>query len=82
VLPLVSSDWTNERDPSLSIEWIDVPVRRPRAEPATHARKLVMTAQLGSFMAIWFVDRIEQFRKERVRQQAKARRYLADRRPG
>lgn len=37
VLRLVSSDWKSERDPSLSIERIDVPVRRPRAEPATLA---------------------------------------------
>ena len=64
VLRLVSSDWANERDPTLSIERIDRPVRRPRIDADTLAHNLEMVAKLGSFMAVWFVDHVEQLRKD------------------
>ncbi|MFT4027468.1 MAG: DUF1214 domain-containing protein [Novosphingobium sp.] len=64
VLRMISSDWTKERDPTLSIERVDAPVRRLRSDPGSLARNLEMTAKLGSFMAIWFVDRVEQLRGE------------------
>lgn len=63
-LRLVSSDWSKERDPTISIERLDRPVRRQRIDAAVLAQNLEMTAKLGSFMAIWFVDRVEQLRAE------------------
>lgn len=63
-LRLVSSNWSKERDPTISIERLDRPVRRQRIEADVLARNLEMTAKLGSFMAMWFVDRVEQLRAE------------------
>lgn len=63
-LRLVSSDWSKERDPTISIERLDRPVRRERVGADILARNLQMTAKLGSFMAIWFVDRVAQLRAE------------------
>ena len=63
-LRLVSSDWSKERDPTVSIERLDQPVSRQRVAAEVLARNLEMTAKLGSFMAMWFVDRVEQLRSE------------------
>lgn len=64
VLRMVSSDWGKERDPTFAIERLDAPVRRTQIPAAQVAQKIEMTAGLGSFMALWFVNRVEELRRE------------------
>ena len=51
---MVSSDWANERDPTLSIERLDVPATRPRPSAADLEARLKalpeMAAQIGSLL--------------------------------
>jgi hypothetical protein len=61
---MVSSDWENERAPSLSIERLDRPVARPRPEAAELEKRLRALPPFVDMMALMFVDHVQQLRDE------------------
>jgi hypothetical protein len=64
MIRMVSADWASEVDPTLSIERVDKPAGRSRPSAATLERKLRALPQQTEFMALLFVDRVEQLRQE------------------
>lgn len=60
----VSSDWSNQVDPSITIERTDIPVERARPTAAALEERLRRLPQMAMFMATMFVDRVEQLRQE------------------
>ena len=64
MMRLVSCDWSNEREPTIAIERLDVPPQRPRASAdAMEARLRAMHYPI-EFMALMFVDHHQQLRDE------------------
>lgn len=62
---MVSSDWVNEVDPTISIERLDVPAPRPRPSAQTLEANLGSIAATANFVAPLFVDRPEKHRLEK-----------------
>jgi len=64
MLRLVSSDWGSEVEPTLSIERVDKPVGRPRTSAEVLEHRLRALPQQVDFLALMFVDHVEQLRRE------------------
>jgi len=64
MLRLVSSDWDKEVEPTLSIERVDRPIGRPRVPAAVLERRLRALPQQVDYIALMFVDHVEQLRRE------------------
>lgn len=64
LLRLVNSDWGHEKDPTISIERIDVPAPRPRPSAAELETRLRALPREINFLAPLFVDKVEQLRAE------------------
>ncbi|MET0252257.1 MAG: hypothetical protein ABW203_08780 [Novosphingobium sp.] len=64
LMRLVGSDWGKEREPTVSIERLDVPPQRPR--PGAAALEARLRALPGSidFIAMLFVDHVELLRQQ------------------
>jgi hypothetical protein len=64
LLRMVSSDWSQEQNPTLAIERLDVPAPRPRVPAARlEAALRVLPAQLN-FLTGLLVDHVEQLKRE------------------
>jgi hypothetical protein len=63
-LRLVSSDWAKEREPTLSIERLDLPPQRPRPGAADLEGRLRALPQAVDFIATLFVDHVAILRKQ------------------
>ena len=61
---MVSSDWSKERDPTLSIERVDAPATRPRPSAAELEQRLRRMPATLTFMAQLFIDHVEALRRE------------------
>ncbi|MCB2077439.1 MAG: DUF1214 domain-containing protein [Novosphingobium sp.] len=64
MMRMVSSDWSGEESPTISIERTDKPVARPRPGAGQLEQKLRALPQQIDFMALMFVDHAEQLRQE------------------
>ena len=64
LLRQVSQDWSKEVDPTVSIERLDVPARRPRATAREIEARLDQIPQRAFFMARFLVDHVEQMRRD------------------
>lgn len=64
MLRLVSADWAAERSPTISIERIDRPMGRPRRPAADLEQRLQALPTAIDFLALMFVDHVEQVREE------------------
>ena len=64
LLRAVSSDWSKERDPAISIERVDAPATRPRPPAAELERRLTGLAQSVAGEALLLVNHVEQLRAE------------------
>lgn len=64
MIRMVSADWANETEPTLSIERVDKPLGRPRPPAETLELKLRALPRTIDFMAVMFVDHHEKLRKE------------------
>lgn len=64
MLRMVSSDWANEKSPTLSIERVDKPVARPRPAAAVLEQRLRALPKTVDMMALMFVDHHEKLRSE------------------
>ncbi len=60
---MVSADWQKERDPTLSIERLDVPVQRPRPSVANLQRRLEILANTTASGALLQVAAVEKIRQ-------------------
>jgi hypothetical protein len=64
LMRMVSSDWSREESPTVSIERLDAPAPRPRVSAATlEAALRLLPAQLN-FLTGLLVDHVEQLRRE------------------
>jgi hypothetical protein len=63
-LRLVGSDWAKEREPTLSIERLDLPPQRPRPPAATLEARLRALPQAIDFIATLFVNHVDALRRE------------------
>jgi hypothetical protein len=63
-LRLVSSDWAKEREPTLSIERLDVPPQRPRPSAATLEARLRALPLAIDFIATLFVNHVDALRRD------------------
>lgn len=61
---LVSSDWSEEEEPTLSIERVDIPVGRPRPPAAELEKRLRSLPDAIDFIALLFMGHVEEFRDE------------------
>lgn len=64
LLRMVSSNWALERDPTISIERLDRPVRRARLSAAVLEQQLRALPQMIAFLPSMFVDRVAKLRDE------------------
>lgn len=64
LMRLVSADWGNEREPTVSIERLDVPPQRPRPSAAVLEGKLRALPGSIDFIATLFVDHVELLRQQ------------------
>ncbi len=64
MLRMVSADWGKEAEPTFAIERIDVPVARPRIPAVMLERKLRALPRGIDFIAMLFVDHVEQLRRD------------------
>jgi hypothetical protein len=64
MLRMVSADWSKERDPTLSIERVDKPVGRKRPSAAVLEQRLREFPQQMNYLALMFVDHMEQLREQ------------------
>jgi hypothetical protein len=64
LLRQVAFDWARERDPRVSIERVDRPVRRPRPAAADLQKRLDKLASDVSNSALLLIDHLENLRKE------------------
>lgn len=64
LLRLVSSDWSTERDPTISIERFDLPVTRSRRPAADLEQRLRLLPDTTSSLALLFVGHVEELRRE------------------
>ncbi|WP_165912329.1 DUF1214 domain-containing protein [Novosphingobium sp. PhB165] len=63
---MVASDWSAEKEPTLSIERLDVPAPRPRPSAEVLAARLRAIPQAAGFIAPLLVDRPQKLRAEGV----------------
>lgn len=61
---MVSSDWSKERDPTLSIERVDAPATRPRPSAAELEQRLRRLPATTTFMAQLFIDHVDALRRD------------------
>jgi len=61
---MVSSNWDDEVDPTISIERVDVPPGRARPPAASLEAKLRALPHQVDYMALMFVDHVAQLRRE------------------
>ena len=64
LLRMVSSDWNHDKDLTLSIERLDVPVHKPRPSAADLEQRLRQLPGATAFMATLFVDHVETLRQQ------------------
>jgi hypothetical protein len=64
LLRQVGFDWRHDRDPTISIERLDVPVRRPRPSAADLEQRLNGLSVRIENIASMFVDHVEGLRRE------------------
>jgi len=64
LLRMVSSDWTKEREPTISIERVDKPVARPRIAVADLEMRLRKLPVATALMAQAFVDHVVALRQQ------------------
>jgi len=64
MIRMVSMDWAKEESPTLSIERVDKPAGRPRPSAAFLEQRLRTFPRQMEFMALMFVDHVEQLRQE------------------
>ncbi|MCB2075006.1 MAG: DUF1214 domain-containing protein [Novosphingobium sp.] len=64
MLRMVSSDWSNEESPTISIERVDGPVGRPRPPAAQLEQRLLSMTQQMNFMGLLFPEHVEVLRQE------------------
>ncbi|MFN8628509.1 MAG: hypothetical protein U0587_21380 [Candidatus Binatia bacterium] len=64
LLRQIASDWVKERDPTISIERLDIPVYRPRPDAATLQSKLRRLPLAVGNTATYFVNHVEQLRRD------------------
>jgi hypothetical protein len=64
MLRMVSSDWAHEVAPTIAIERIDKPVNRPRPSAAVLEARLRALPQSVDYLALMFVDHVEQLRAQ------------------
>jgi len=64
VLRMVSSDWINEQDPTLSIERVDRPVTCPRPAAVELEHRLRRAPRTAEFVGAMFVGHVEKLRQE------------------
>lgn len=64
MIRMVSSDWSREADPTISIERVDKPVARPRPPAALLEQRLRTLPRKIDFIAQLFVDHVEKLRQE------------------
>lgn len=64
LLRMVSSDWSKERDPTISIERIDLPPQKPRPTAADLEQRLRALPLAIASLPLRFVDHAEQLRAE------------------
>lgn len=64
MIRMVSSDWSNEEEPTLSIERVDIPIGRPRPSAAELERRLRALPGAIDFIALLFMGHVEEFREE------------------
>lgn len=64
MLRQVSSDWKNQKDPSIAIERIDIPAERNRPSVEQLETKLRRLPHATAFMATMFVDHVEKLRQQ------------------
>ena len=63
MLRMVSYDWANEQSPTFSIERVDRPMGRPRTSAADLEQRVRALPAVTDFMALMFVDHVEQLRQ-------------------
>jgi hypothetical protein len=63
LLRMVSSDWTKEQAPTLSIERVDRPVEWPRESPQAMQARLARLPPAASAIALLFADHVEGLRQ-------------------
>jgi hypothetical protein len=64
LLRMVSSDWSHEKDPTISIERVDVPASKPRTPASNLEQRLRQLPGATGFMAMLFVDHVETLRQQ------------------
>lgn len=64
MLRMVSQDWSGEESPTFSVERLDRPMGRPRPSAADLEQRLRILTSTTDFMALMFVDHVEQLRSE------------------
>ncbi|MDH4040368.1 MAG: hypothetical protein OEV88_06915 [Gammaproteobacteria bacterium] len=64
LLRMVSSDWDNEVDPTISIERLDTPVQYPRPTADELEQRLRVLPSKTAFIAGLFVDHVQKLRQE------------------
>jgi hypothetical protein len=64
VVRMVSSNWQDERDPTISIERIDLPAERPRRDTNDLAQRLATLSQTTTSWASMLVDHVSQLQRE------------------
>ena len=61
---MVAADWAHERNPTLTIERLDVPATRPRPSGEVLEQRLRALPGAVNFIALLFVDHVEKLRQE------------------
>lgn len=61
---LVSSDWSGERSPTLSLERLDIPMGQGREAAGSFAQKLASAPVAMGFLGTMFVDHVQQLEDE------------------
>lgn len=64
MIRMVSADWTNETEPTLSLERVDKPIGRPRPPAKVLEQRLRTLSQAIDFIGLMFVDHHEKIREE------------------
>lgn len=64
LMRLVSADWRNEQDPTISIERVDIPMQHTRPTAAALEQRLRQIPASMTFIASLFIDHVAQLRAE------------------
>jgi hypothetical protein len=64
LLRMVSADWGKEAEPTFSLERTDKPIGRPRPSAARLEQRLRMLPRSIDYIALMFVDHVEQLRAQ------------------